>query len=114
MLRPRAGPRAASILPSDIGLICDVSHIVASGSSPRQFIHDFKDRIRHVHVRDAEPGYIHHSIGNGEVDFADTAAALAEIGYTGKFSLELETRDIENDERPQAALKAGRYISSLV
>ena len=104
----------ASTLPNDVGLICDVSHIVASGSSPRQFIHDFKDRIRHVHVRDAEPGYIHHSIGKGEVDFADTASALAEIGYTGKFSLELETRDVDNDERPQAALKAGRYISSLL
>ncbi len=103
-----------SILASDIGLICDVSHIVASGSSPREFIDDFKDQIRHVHVRDAEPGYIHHSVGNGQVDFADTAAALAEIGFDGKLSLELETRDIENDDRPQAALQAGRYISSLL
>ncbi len=102
------------LLNGDIGLICDVSHIVASGSTPRQFVDDFPDRIRHVHLRDAEAGYIHHSIGNGEVDFADAASALAEIGYTGKFSLELETRDIENDERPQAALKAGRYFSSLV
>jgi sugar phosphate isomerase/epimerase len=104
----------ASILDSDVGLICDVSHIVASGSTPREFVHDFKDRIRHVHLRDADPGYIHHSIGNGQVDFADAASALAEIGYTGKFSLELETRDIENHERPQAALEAGRYFSSLV
>ena len=85
----------------------------SSGSATRQFVDDFTDRI-HVHLRDAEAGYIHHSIGNGQVDFADTASALAEIGYTGKFSLELETRDIENDERPQAALKAGRYFSSLV
>src|SRR6185436_8034254 len=80
----------ARLLNSDIGLICDVSHIVASGSTPRQFVDDFADRIRHVHLRDAEAGYIHHSIGNGQVDFADTASALAEIGYTGKFSLELE------------------------
>ena len=104
----------ATRLPADLGLICDVSHIVASGSTPRQFIHDHADRIRHVHLRDAEPGYIHHSIGNGQVDFADTADALAEMGYTGKLSLELETRDISNDERPEAALKAGRYISSLL
>jgi sugar phosphate isomerase/epimerase len=90
------------------------SDIVASGSTPRQFVQDFSDHIRHVHVRDAEPGYIHHSVGNGQVDFADTATALAEIGYQGKFSLELETRDISNDERPEAALKAGRYLSSLL
>jgi sugar phosphate isomerase/epimerase len=69
----------ASRLPNDLGLICDVSHIVASGSTPRQFILYFADRIRHVHLRDAEPGYIHHSIGNGQVDFADAARALTEI-----------------------------------
>jgi sugar phosphate isomerase/epimerase len=103
-----------TLLPSTIGLICDVSHIVASGATPRQFINDFADRIRHVHIRDAEPGYIHHSLGKGQVDFADTATALAEIGYPGKFSLELETRDISNDERPQAALRAGWFISSLL
>jgi sugar phosphate isomerase/epimerase len=103
-----------ALLPQDLGLICDVSHIVASGSNPRQFIHDFGSQIRHVHLRDAEPGYIHHSIGNGQVDFADTATALSEIGYTGKLSLELETRDVSNDDRPQAALKAGRYISTLL
>jgi sugar phosphate isomerase/epimerase len=103
-----------SRLAAGLGLICDVSHIVASGSTPRQFIRRFADRIRHVHLRDAEPGYIHHSIGNGQVDFADTARALAEIGYSGKLSLELETRDLTNDERPAAALQAGRYISSLL
>jgi sugar phosphate isomerase/epimerase len=95
----------ANLLPKDIGLICDVSHVVASGSTPR---------ISHVHLRDAEPGYIHHSIGNGEVDFPDALAALAEINYAGKYSLELETRDVSNEDRPQAALEAGRYISSLL
>ena len=69
--------------------------------------------IRHVHLRDAEPGYIHQSIGNGEVDFADAVSALTDAGYAGKYSLELETRDVTNDERPQAALRAGRFISSL-
>jgi sugar phosphate isomerase/epimerase len=103
-----------TLLPQSVGLICDVSHIVASGSTPRQFINAFGSQIRHVHLRDAEPGYIHHSIGNGQVDFADTTAALNEIGYTGKLSLELETRDISDEDRPQAALKAGRYISSLL
>ena len=103
-----------ALLPASVGVICDVSHIVASGSTPRQFVDLAGSRISHVHLRDAEAGYIHHSIGNGEVDFADTASALADIDYAGKFSLELETRDIENDERPQAALKAGRYFSSLV
>jgi len=101
-------------LPEEIGVICDVSHIVASGSTPREFVEMAGSRIRHVHVRDAEPGYIHHSVGKGQVDFADAVAALDGIGYSGRFSLELETRDVTNEERPQAALAAGQHISSLL
>lgn len=100
-------------LPDSVGVICDVSHIVASGSTPVEFIHEFGPRIRHVHLRDAEPGYIHHSIGNGQVDFAGTVAALEAIGYDGKFALELETRDIADAARAAAARRSGRYISSL-
>jgi len=104
----------ARLLPAGVGLICDVSHILASGSTPREFVRRLGSQTTHVHLRDAEPGYIHHSIGNGQVDFADTVAALDEIGYDGKFSLELETRDVENDDRAAAALRAGRFISSLL
>ena len=101
-------------LPPSVGIICDVSHIVASGSTPRRFVERFGPRVTHVHLRDAEPGYIHHSIGNGVVDFPDTVAALTNIGYQGAYSLELETRDIRDADRPAAALNAGRYISSLL
>ncbi|HET9648057.1 MAG TPA: sugar phosphate isomerase/epimerase, partial [Microlunatus sp.] len=101
-------------LPQNIGIICDVSHIVASGSTPPEFVELVGDRITHVHIRDAEPGYIHHSVGRGHVDFAATVQALTAADYEGRFALELETRDITNDERPQAALAAGIYLSSLL
>lgn len=106
--------RLLELLPDDVGVICDVSHIVASGSTPRQFIELARSRISHVHLRDAEPGYIHHSIGNGRVDFADTVAALHGIGYTGAYSLELETRDVTDEQRPAAAQRAAQYISALL
>jgi sugar phosphate isomerase/epimerase len=101
-------------LPVSIGVICDVSHIVASGSTPPAFVELAGDRITHVHIRDAEPGYIHHSVGRGQVDFPSTVAALRAIDYDGRFALELETRDITNEERPDAALAAGVYLSSLL
>ena len=101
-------------LPPTIGVICDVSHIVASGSTPPTFVELAGDRITHVHIRDAEPGYIHHSVGRGQVDFPATVAALRAIDYQGRFALELETRDVTNEERPAAALAAGRYLSSLL
>ena len=38
-------------------------------------------RARCATRRDAEPGDIHHSIGNGQVDFADTIGALKAHRY---------------------------------
>ena len=72
------------------------------------------DRIAHVHNRDAVPGNINLSVGNGQVDFARGLNALADAGYPGHFALELETRDITNDERPQATARAAQLISGLI
>ena len=92
----------------------DFSHITASGSNPRDYVDRFAEQIAHVHLRDAVPGNIHLSIGNGSADFAGGLQALAESGYTGHFALELETRDISNDERPEAAARAGAFITPLI
>lgn len=100
-------------LPADVGVVCDVSHITASGSTPAAFLDAFGDRTRHVHLRDAEPGYIHHSIGNGRVDFPALVDALARIDYRGDLALELETRDVADADRPAAALAAAEYLSGL-
>ncbi|MDJ0350757.1 sugar phosphate isomerase/epimerase [Cryobacterium sp. PH29-G1] len=103
-----------SRLPERIGVVCDVSHITASGSTPREFLNRFGGRTRHVHIRDAEPGYIHHSIGRGVVNFVDLVAALAELGYEGVLALELETRDTADADRAGEALRAGEYLSALL
>jgi sugar phosphate isomerase/epimerase len=101
-------------LPQSIGVVCDTSHITASGSTPREFLARFGERTQHVHLRDAEPGYIHHSIGRGIIDFADLVDALVEIGYAGDLSLELETRDVANDDRAGVARQAAEFISTLL
>lgn len=99
-------------LPASIGVVCDVSHITAGGSTPRLFLDRFAARTRHVHIRDAAPGDIHRSVGRGEVDFDDLARSLSRHGYDGALSLELETRDVSDDERADAALTAGRFLSA--
>lgn len=101
-------------LASDVGLVMDFSHIVASGGDPVDFVGRFGPRIAHVHIRDAVPGNINLSVGNGQVDFANGLKALADAGYAGHFSLELETRDITNDQRPAATVAAGQLISELI
>lgn len=99
-------------LPASIGVVCDVSHITAGGSTPRHFLDRFADRTRHVHIRDAAVGDIHRSVGRGDVDFDDLALSLAQHGYDGALSLELETRDVSDDERADAALTAGQFVSA--
>ena len=61
-----------------------------------------------------KPGNINLRIGNGTADFAAGLAALRDVGYTGHFSLELETRDVTHDERPAAAAKAASCITDLI
>ncbi|WP_347346302.1 sugar phosphate isomerase/epimerase [Microbacterium sp.] len=95
-----------------VGAVCDVSHIVASGGTVAEFARRFGPRIAHVHIRDAEPGYIHHSVGRGTIDFAAALAALADAGYRGVYSLELETRDVANDDRARVAHESADLITA--
>ena len=99
---------------SPVRVVMDFSHIVASGGDPEDFVDRFGDRIAHVHVRDAIPGNINLSVGRGSVDFARGLKALADAGYSGHFALELETRDITDDQRPAATANAARLISDLI
>ena len=92
----------------------DFSHIVASGEDIQAYLDRHHGRISHVHLRDAVPGNINLSIGNGDADFAGGLKRLAADDYTGHFSLELETRDITHDERPAAAAKAASFITDLI
>ena len=110
----RAELLARRLAGSGVGIVMDFSHIVAAGEDPLEYLTRNEGRISHVHLRDAVPGNINLSIGNGRADFAAGLRALAVSGYTGHFSLELETRDITHGERPAAAAKAASFITDLI
>jgi sugar phosphate isomerase/epimerase len=97
-----------------VGAVLDFSHVVASGGDEVDAVRRFGDRIGHVHLRDAVRDNINLSIGRGEVDFPAAIGALAAAGYRGHYSLELETHDIDDAERPAEAGRAGHYITSLL
>jgi sugar phosphate isomerase/epimerase len=99
---------------AEVGIVLDISHVVACGAEPAEFISRFGRQVRHVHLRDATPGNINLSIGNGTADFPGALDALSAAGYAGHFTLELETRDVTDAERPRAAGVAGHYISELL
>ncbi|MCO4254013.1 sugar phosphate isomerase/epimerase family protein [Pseudarthrobacter cellobiosi] len=110
----RAELLAGRLADTGVGIVMDFSHIVAAGEDPLEYLSRHEGRISHVHLRDAVPGNINLSIGNGQADFAAGLSGLAASGYTGHFSLELETRDVTHDERPAAAAKAASYITDLI
>jgi sugar phosphate isomerase/epimerase len=99
---------------SPVGAVLDFSHVVASGDDEVDAVRRFDGRIGHVHLRDAVLGDINLSIGRGKVNFPAAIDALTSSGYQGHYSLELETHDISDAERPAEAGRAGRYITSLL
>jgi sugar phosphate isomerase/epimerase len=110
----RAEQLARRLAGSGVGIVMDFSHIVAAGEDLLEYLRRHEGRISHVHLRDAVPGNINLSIGNGQADFAAGLRGLEAQGYTGHFSLELETRDVTHDERPAAAAKAASFITDLI
>lgn len=110
----RAGLLADRLAGSGVGIVMDFSHITAAGEDVQEYLGVHAGRISHVHLRDAVPGNINLSIGKGGADFAGGLQRLAADGYSGHFSLELETRDITNDERPASAAKAASFITDLL
>jgi sugar phosphate isomerase/epimerase len=110
----RAGLLADRLAGSGVGIVMDFSHITAAGEDVHAYLDRHQGRISHVHLRDAVPGNINLSIGNGAADFAGGLKRLAAEGYAGHFSLELETRDVTHGERPAAAAKAASFITDLI
>ena len=85
--------------PSLVGLVFDTGHYRFAGGDPVQAIHDYAERIWHMHFKDCHPeiarqsraegwdyfAAVNHGVfcelGQGEVDFTAVKAALEAIDY---------------------------------
>ncbi|HUI42867.1 MAG TPA: TIM barrel protein [Terriglobia bacterium] len=73
----------------------DVGNVVFYGY-PQDWIRTLGPRIAELHVKDfkgTEDGYRWVNLGDGDVDWAEVRKALAEIGYTGTATTELDGGD---------------------
>lgn len=115
---------------ASFGINFDPSHLYWQGIAPDQFIYDFKDRIYHVHVKDAmlnpgsrsgilgshitfgdmRRGWNFVSPGRGGVNFERIIRALNDIGYDGPLSVEWEDSGMERESGAQEALAFVRGI----
>ena len=102
---PYAYARMFDLLPSEsLGIELDPSHLHKQRIDSLAFVRQFADRIFHVHAKDHERledlVQLHGSFapetsrdrlpGQGEIDFPSFFRVLAECGYRGDVTLEVE------------------------
>ena len=102
----RANRLLEMVDPAVFGLLFDVAHLGASQEDTVAWAAEQAGRIERVHLRDAVPGNLNVGIGRGQVDFAETIAMLENSGFTGSYILELETHDVDEQDRPADARRS--------
>jgi sugar phosphate isomerase/epimerase len=112
------------------GFNFDPSHLHWQFVDPVKFLKNFRDRIYHVHMKDAARtldgesgilashlnfgtpgrGWDFRSLGRGEVDFEAIVRTLTAIGYNGPLSVEWEDAAMD---REHGAAEACRFVKKL-
>jgi sugar phosphate isomerase/epimerase len=112
------------------GFNFDPSHLHWQLVDPVKFIREFRDRIYHVHMKDAaitldgttgilgshlnfgDPrrGWDFRSLGRGGVKFEEVIRALNEIGYQGPLSVEWEDSGMD---REHGAREAAAFVKQV-
>jgi sugar phosphate isomerase/epimerase len=89
---------------AELGMTIDTRHFTASGIAPAEAARALGARVRHVHVKD---------IGDlaARDDHRDLARALADIGFTGRLSAEVEVHDPA--QRRAAVARSRAWLDDL-
>lgn len=133
MTTPAIWRKVFSLLPSDyLGLNYDPSHFIWQQMDYIAPLHEFKDKIFHVHYKDIklypdrlrDVGIMAYPLqymspklpGLGDVDWGKYVSALNEIGYDGYSCIEIEDKAFEGTpERVLDSLKLSyRYMRQFV
>lgn len=113
-----------------LGLNFDPSHLLWQGVTPHLFLRDFRDRVYHVHMKDAavtldgrsgilgshlefgdtRRGWNFRSLGHGSVNFEDIIRELNNADYTGPLSVEWEDSGMDRDHGAKEALEFVRKV----
>ena len=132
-ISPAVWDRMFDIIPSaTLGLNYDPSHMVWQMMDPIQPIYDYKDRIHHLHLKDARvyPDRLarngilatpltYHSPklpGLGDVDWNRFFTAVTDIRYRGPVCIEVEDKAFEGSPQDieKAILTARNYLRQFL
>ena len=130
---PAIWHRLFEAIPSpSFGLNFDPSHLVWQQIDCVKALHAFKDRIFHVHAKDArvdhdrlaEVGVLATPLawhtpklpGLGDVAWSEFFRTLVDIGYDGPVCIEVEDRDFEQnlDQRKEALRQSRDFLRQFV
>jgi len=122
----------AEIPSAHLGLNYDPSHLVWQFMDYIKPIYEFKDRIFHLHIKDAKvmPERLDHVgilatplsfhrpklPGLGDVDWRKFFSALTDIGYDGPACIEVEDRAYEGSlqMRKKSLLQSREYVKQFI
>ena len=78
----------ASTDPETVGICLDVGHYTVGGGNPVEALKTFGERVRHVHLKDVDPG-VHAQLREGALDGFNAATRLRVFTELGSGSLDL-------------------------
>lgn len=132
-ISPAVWDRMFDIIPSKtLGLNYDPSHMIWQMMDPIQPIYDYKDRIHHIHLKDAKlyrnrldrngilsTPLTYHSPklpGLGDVNWNHFFTAVTDIRYRGPLCIEVEDKAFEGSESDvlKAILTARNYLKQFL
>lgn len=89
------------------GLTIDIGHLHCLGETPiAAALRRWRDWLWNVHIEDMRRGVHEHLMfGEGEIDFAEVMATLAEIGYAGGVHVELSRHSHDAVETARKSLE---------
>ena len=130
---PAVWRRMFADIPSpNFGLNFDPSHFVWQGMDYCGVLHEFRDRLHHIHAKDArlDRAAVHeHGVlafpklwhtpklpGQGDVNWGSFFGALADAGYSGPVAVEIEDRAYEGsiERRKTSLVVSARYLRQFV
>jgi sugar phosphate isomerase/epimerase len=105
----------------NLGINLDPSHGVLVGNDIPWVVRQLASRIRHVHLKDAvgRPGmfgetFVFPLLGEGVVPWAETFAALDEVGYEGYLTVEFESWDYYRQVLGEDPVEAARLSLQIL
>jgi sugar phosphate isomerase/epimerase len=122
----------ADIPSASFGLNYDPSHLVWQQIDTVAPIYEFRDRLVHVHAKDARidrQALADHGVlsypklwhtpklpGQGDVPWGRFFGALADVGYQGPVCVEVEDRAYEGSlaRRAESLVLSGRYLRQFI